>query len=1032
MAISLIWLILGTACQSIYWRFNPLKELGYQEVIHKDTVWKQGSSPYSILKDILILPDATLTIEPGVEITIGPDASIYCQGRIIAKGEPKHPIKITGQQGKPWGKIDCFGGRIAKECQDPTNIFRYCIVEEGHGIVARSCAMDVESCVFRNNISTPIRLEYSSGKIVRNKIFGNSTELDAASGNGGGIVVYTDKKVSVALNDVHDNISSGGRDGGGGIYAYAYDRGHVTISQNQIYRNRSDRFGGGLVAYSCQVERNTIFDNVADNSGGGIYTIRSMIRNNLVEGNTAHRGGGIYAEHAHLMLNSIANNTSPPLMGGGLFYYGEGRIEKNTFFHNGSRDEHAGESIMVSGNPTLKRNNIVGSLGHSLRVQTHSLAPDLDAMDNFWGTHDPEAICSLIYDWLDDTQIGLVNWKGFRTRWVPEAPPPPPTSLLWRTVHNTLILEWTYPSDIPISGFRIFWGPNDSSPYEGKWKLGPEDRSIRVSRPYSKPFFVRMSALRKGPEGKILKSAYSPWIRIPDLETQGLQHSHKKDVPVPLLPSRCTPPLGPIHQLRVSPDISTKVWEKSRWVISEEPLDFSIPVFDSGVIDACTSLPLPEGIVQAGRPYAWRVAFQDLHGNWTNWSPYARFCTSPGPSNILKGSIERDKTLGRQKGMTYEVTGNVIIPEDVSVNILPGTVFKISPDITFRVRGTLVAEGQKSRPIRFTGDPNRPWGRLFFEGITSSDTMYSDRQTPSKGILRYCVVENGHGILLEETGPVISESVIRRNRESGITIRNASAKILNNRILENHSPSNGGGIYAYGSKFIRISKNEILHNTAREDGGGVFAYGYHSTTAVNILDNLIANNQAGGDGAGVWASRSSVMKNRIISNKGKGKGGGMFATFALIEDNEISGNGAFEGGGIYAETNSSVQENRISGNRALGPFGGGVYLNFWGMSIKNEVFSKNIVTRNQAAPPGSNGGIYLNGSMIFEYNLIYENSGWQLFNANPSGRPPLTTHYCYWGTNQEKAIEAAIHDGSDDPGLAHVLFAPFATTPEKN
>ena len=275
----------------------------------------------------------------------------------------------------------------------------------------------------------------------------------------------------------------------------------------------------------------------------------------------------------------------------------------------------------------------------------------------------------------------------------------------------------------------------------------------------------------------------------------------------------------------------------------------------------------------------------------------------------------------------------------------------------------------------------------------------------------------------------MTDCVIRKNRASGISIRNASARIENNRIAENRSPSNGGGIYAYGSKLIYILDNEILNNAAGEDGGGVFGYGYRSNTAVNLSGNRIERNRAGGDGGGVWLSRSALVKNRIVANQAGGKGGGMFATFALIEENEVAENSATEGGGVYAETNSSLEGNRIEQNRCQGDYGGGVYMNFWGMSIKNEVFRGNVVTRNGAATPTDNGGVYLNGSMIFEYNQVFANEGSQLYNANPADRPPLTAPHCYWGTTEPGGIEAAIHHATDDPRLARVLFKPFATSP---
>jgi parallel beta-helix repeat protein len=844
VAILLMCLGLGAACHKTYTMLNPLEELGFQEVIEKTTVWNPGNSPYDVHQNIFILPEATLVIEPGVEVRLGPGASIFCQGRLVAKGQPEHPIRFLGLEKDPWGKIDCFGGTRGENGRVPTNVFEHCIVEGGHGIVARASAVTIESCIFQNNVSTPIRLEFSDGKILHNEIHHNSTELEPASGNGGGIMVYTDKEVSVTQNDVHDNVSSGGRDGGGGIYAYAYDCGNVSILQNRIYRNQSDRFGGGLVAYSCLVEGNSIFENTAENSGGGIYAIGATLRNNQVEKNRAERGGGIYAENTQLQFNKVADNTAPFSKGGGLFFYGEGTIEKNTFLRNGSHGATPGETILVSGSPVLNRNNIVASLGHALRVQTHSLTPDLDATENFWGTQDPESICALIYDWLDDSEVGLVDWQNYADSWIQETPPP-------------------------------------------------------------------------------------------DADFQGRHDFHYAE---------------------------------------------SLSEF-------------------------------------------------PRSSDQLKGPVEEDQILGNPGGMTYKVTGNLLIPEGVVVKILPGTAFEISPGVTLRIRGTLIAEGEKKRPIHFTGDPNMPWGRLFFEAHTADEgNTSSDAEWAEKGSLRYCIIEYGHGILMEETGPLITECIIRKNFGSGITARNASVRILDNRIEDNQSPSNGGGIYAYASKFIHISKNEILNNRASEDGGGVFAYGYGSTTAVNLSDNRIEGNRCAGDGAGVWVSRSSLINNRIISNLAEGKGGGLYATFALVEGNEIAGNSAYQGGGLYAETNSSLESNRIIGNKGLNAFGGAVYLNFWGMSIKNEVFRKNLVTRNQAATPVDNGGIYLNGSMVFEYNHIYGNKGSQLYNANPADRPPLSAPHCYWGTTQVKEIEAAVHDGFDDPGLARVLFTPFASS----
>lgn len=1019
------------SCEKISLLLDP-PDLGV-ETLDRDTVWKERKSPYRVTESFAIVSEATLRIEPGVEVLMGPNVSIHCYGRIVAEGNEENPIRFRALEGEPWGKIDCFGGKAGADGKVQPNLFRHCVVEGGRGIRARDTEMHIEASTFRNNLDTPISLEFSGGRIAGNEIYDNTTEPEDTSGNGGGMVVYSDREVVVENNDVHDNVSDGGRDGGGGIYAYAYDKGKVSILNNRIRRNRSDRYGGGLVAFRCEVAGNWVAENVAEDSGGGVFALGGTVQANRIESNHAGRGGGLYAEGSLVRQNTLAYNTADPFMGGGLFYYADGRVEENTFYRNGSKGEEIGDAIVVSGGPELSRNNIVASLGYALRVQTHSLAPDLDARENFWGTADPEIVVSRIYDWLDDAERGLVDWHGLRSRWIPEAPPPPPDFLTYQTDGEQWVLRWTYPLDVPVRGFRVHWAGEAGFPLSAGQSLDEQQRSVRLASPFPEAAFFCLSAYREGPTGEIVESAHSRLVPVPSLQGESSQAAEKPPKIHPVQPRSCDPSPEAVPLLHAVPEIVEESRAGARWVISEIPVDFSTPLFDSGPVEGQDSFPLPEGILRPGKEYAWRVVFQGADGNWTDWSSATRFCAPPPEEDVVKGPVREDRVFGKADGATYRVTGNVFVPEDVTVRLLPATRMEIAPGANFRVRGTWVASGEQGRPVLLTGDPEAPWGHLFFDGDREGEAETSGEEEPGseKILLQHCVIEHGMGVLIEEAASRVRDCVIRKNHASGISIRNAGARIENNRIAENHSPSNGGGIYAYGSRLIYILGNEILNNRADEDGGGVFGYGYRSNTAVNLSGNRIEGNRSGGDGGGVWLSRSAMVGNRVLANEAGGKGGGLFATFALIEKNAFERNSASEGGGIYAETNSSLQKNRILENRCRGEHGGGVYMNFWGMSIKNEVFRGNVVTRNQAATPADSGGVYLNGSMIFEYNQIFGNEGIQLYNANPADRPPLTVPHCYWGTGREEEVEAAIHHAADDPRLARVLFKPFAAIPRE-
>jgi hypothetical protein len=1008
---------------------NP-PDLGL-ETMDRDTVWKQRKSPYRITESFLIVPEATLTIDAGVEVRMGPNVSIHCQGRIVAQGTEQHPIAFRSLEKAPWDKIDCVGGKVGEDGRLQPDLFRNCIVEGGRGIRARDTEIHVESSTFRDNVDTAISLEFSGGRVAGNEIYGNSTELEDTSGNGGGMVVYSDREVVVEGNDVHDNISSGGRDGGGGIYAYAYDNGRVSILNNRIWRNRSDRYGGGLVAFRCEVAGNLLAENVADDSGGGIFALGGKVEKNRIESNHAGRGGGMYSEGSLVRWNSLAYNTASPFMGGGLFYYADGRVEENTFYGNGSKGEEPGEAIVVSGGPVLRRNNIVGSLGYALRVQTHSLAPDLDAGENFWGTRDPEVVISRIHDWLDDAERGLVDWHELRERWIPDAPPPPPDFLTVQAEGEGWVLRWMYPPDVPVSGFRVHCSEEAGLPRETGQALDGRQRQVRLARPFPEAALFYLSAYREQAKGEIIESALARPLPVPTADSGNPRAATPPAAIRAVQPNRSGPSADAVSLLRAVPDLAEESRAGARWVISEIPEDFSTPLFDSGPVKGNESLSLPDGVLRPGREYAWRVAFQGTDGNWSDWSPATRFCTPPAAAGVVEGPLRQDTVFGKEGGATYTVSGNMFVPRGVKVELLPGTKMEIARGANFRVRGDWIARGEPARAVLFTGDPESPWGHLFFEGggEGEAEAPVEAETGPVQVLLQHCVIEHGMGVVIEGAMSRVKDCVVRKNRGSGISIRDAAARIEHNRIVENRSPSNGGGIYAYGSKLIYILDNEILENEADEDGGGVFGYGYRSNTAVNLSGNRIERNRSGGDGGGVWLSRSAMVGNRVLANEAGGKGGGLFATFALIEDNEISGNGSSEGGGIYAETNSSLEKNRILDNRCSGDHGGGVFMNFWGMSIKNEVFRGNTVTRNSAGTPGGSGGVYLNGSMIFEYNRVFGNQGVQLFNADPSDRPPLAAPHCYWGTARAEEVEAAIHHAEDDPGLARVLFEPFAARP---
>jgi hypothetical protein len=817
---------------NIYFAFNKIEIPGYGLVIYKDSVWTPQNGPIILDQNVYILPGVTLTIEPGVKVLFGENVRITCRGLIKASGSKDLPILFTWKDsGRYWDCIECLnatGGNL----DEPGSIeFRYCIVEYGKGLKINNSSMAITDSVFRNHVSSAIQIEYGSGTILNNQVYSNSTERRVESGNGAGIKVFTYGSVRVENNIVHANVSAGGRDGGGGIYAFAYDGGDVIVVNNKVTNNRSDRKGGGIFAYDALVKGNLVEDNISTMTGGGIYALQAVVRDNVVTGNRSAEGGGIFSKHADIIHNLIRGNRAAK--GAGIFHLGLGNIEKNSLTENTGIGKDNGASIFMLGNASVRRNNIVAGNGIALRFQSHNLSPDLDARENYWGTDKPAIIEKGIHDWMEDSKVGLVNWKMYATTPIDEAYP--------------------FPDDVSAS-----------------------------------------------------------------------------DTPV------------------------------------VEPTD-------------------------------------------------------PG---IVRGAIEEDTVWGDGSLSRYRVSGNLFIPEGRTLTIAKDTSLVIDEGVSIRIRGRLLGQGEKKYPVVLSGDPQKPWGRLLFENRSSGNTRQVSEEN-RKSRLRHCIVENGAGIVMDGMGADLFNCRIQNHRDTGVRVKEAAVTIKDCLIRNNTSDSDGGGIYAYGDQPIEILDNVIKFNRA-VDGGGIFAYGHQSNVAVDMRNNRVQANTSQGDGGGIWASRSALVGNTIIGNRTQNKGGGIYTSFALVNDNTIADNTALEGGGIYGESNNTFIGNTIVKNTSLSGMGGGIYLDYRGMSEDNKMFAHNLVKHNATSANQGTGGVCLSGAIDFAHNAIFANTGLQLHNLTPLSSGSIKAQKCFWGTTDLRKIDNLIRDGRDDPSLSLVEYTPVA------
>lgn len=146
-----------------------------------DTIWTTAGSPYQLTAIIKVYEGVTLTVMPGVQVVVDPDAGLYVMGNLIAKGTSLQPILFTGSNKTPgsWRGLEMFGSQD----MPVTAAFDYVTLEYG-GLAA---------------ISMPANLKLEDAVITMTNSIVRYSGADGISNYGG---FFTDNATSLFLDNV--------------------------------------------------------------------------------------------------------------------------------------------------------------------------------------------------------------------------------------------------------------------------------------------------------------------------------------------------------------------------------------------------------------------------------------------------------------------------------------------------------------------------------------------------------------------------------------------------------------------------------------------------------------------------------------------------------------------------------------------------------------------------------------------------------------------------------------------------------------
>ncbi|MCF8378658.1 MAG: CotH kinase family protein [Bacteroidales bacterium] len=151
------------------------------DTIRTDFVLNANCSPWYARGDVVVLAGAKLSIEPGVEVLMPEEASIFVHGSILAQGTESHPINFSlnpDYAGSNWGAI-CF-----INSSDTSSLAYINMEDASHGpelynavaaISAFNAKLTLDHIIIEKVAGNPVTARYSDLVITNSKFHSEIT-----------------------------------------------------------------------------------------------------------------------------------------------------------------------------------------------------------------------------------------------------------------------------------------------------------------------------------------------------------------------------------------------------------------------------------------------------------------------------------------------------------------------------------------------------------------------------------------------------------------------------------------------------------------------------------------------------------------------------------------------------------------------------------------------------------------------------------------------------------------------------------------
>ena len=259
--LTVVFVIAGLGNRTL---FPAVKATYVEGAITQNTTWTLVDSPFVLSGDLVVYPNATLTIEPSVEVRFGGQFSLFIDGRLLADGTDDKMIRFTSNKQDPgagdWEAIVFTNAQASS--------LTHCIIEYGmNGTTVASGSLNIRDSKVNWNSQNGIVIVNGSVVVENSEIANNVMS---------GILVSGTNQVTVRKNSIMSN--------GDGITLLGDSISNLSIDQNNISSNTQTGILLGADDYgSTAITNNTLSANgygFHASTNTSTHISRNYVRNN--------------------------------------------------------------------------------------------------------------------------------------------------------------------------------------------------------------------------------------------------------------------------------------------------------------------------------------------------------------------------------------------------------------------------------------------------------------------------------------------------------------------------------------------------------------------------------------------------------------------------------------------------------------------------------------------------------------------------------------------------------------------------------